>query len=126
MRTFIYHRKHPTNQADLDESVKQGIIPFFLMPPQLVKAADYQLVAVMESPMKDEELLIRQAFIVTNSIENNWWEYPDPCVTPLAGPCRSTSVGDIIMCGDKAFQVEMAGLTDVSLAFFVPKGSAVS
>jgi len=52
----------------------------------------YRQVAVVESAASAED-----AYRLTNSIHCGWWEHAQ--VRSLVGPCRSTSVGDVVVVG---------------------------
>lgn len=55
-----------------------------------------------------------KAFTLTNHIDNDWTKNADVIkVTPA--PCRSTSVGDVLIGGSKAYVVERAGFSEIVL-----------
>ena len=65
-------------------------------------------VAVIHS---DEKL--ERAFMLTNSVEDAWWN--NEGVTPMfdGKGCRSTSVGDMVLIGKEKYKCESMGWSKV-------------
>jgi len=63
-----------------------------------VKMADYNRVAFVSIPdnITDVERMLDFVYEKTNSVDVAWFASGSQYVQPLAGKCRSTSVGDII------------------------------
>ena len=73
----------------------------------------YTHVAVVEVPEDaDNDGALGQAWQYTNHIDRAWWD--NPGVTRVGPPCRSTSVGDVLVVGDQAFRVDGVGWSKVS------------
>ena len=55
------------------------------------------------------ESKLEKAFMMTNSVDDAWWN--NPGVTPMfnGDTCRSTSVGDHVLIGNKKFVCEKTG-----------------
>lgn len=64
---------------------------------------EYRLVAVVDS---DD---LEDGFQYTNHIETDWSLYPAAIVTPLPGPHRSTSVGDVFTRNGATYVVAGCG-----------------
>ena len=63
----------------------------------------------VDKSLSTEEKLV-QAFILTNSINNAWWDNKE--VTVMFFPdksCRSTSVGDMALVGNMKYKYESTG-----------------
>ena len=70
------------------------------------------LVTVDKKLSTDEKL--DKAFMLTNSIEDAWWNNKD--VTKLfdGDSCRSTMVGDMVLVGTMKYKCESSGWSKVS------------
>jgi len=56
---------------------------------------------------------LEKAFMLTNSVNDAWWNNKD--VTPMFPErgCRSTSVGDMVLIGTEKFKCETSGWSEV-------------
>ena len=70
------------------------------------------LVTVDKKLSTDDKL--NKAFMLTNSIEDAWWNNKN--VTKLfdGDSCRSTSVGDMVLVGTMKYKCESSGWSEVS------------
>ena len=88
----------------------------------LMKTFTKETVAVIHTPMRGEKggpktvamvevdktltdrMKMEEAFKLTNNIENAWWYNEE--VTPMfnGGTCRSTSVGDMVLVGNRKYE----------------------
>jgi len=60
--------------------------------------------------MQDEEVA-DEAYVLTNHHSGSWWE--NDGVTLIGEKTRSTSVGDVIVVGDRAFLVAPVGFKEI-------------
>jgi hypothetical protein len=69
------------------------------------------LVEVKKNMTTDEKL--EKAFMLTNSIDDAWWN--NKGVTKMFGDasCRSTSTGDMVLVGTDKYMCDTAGWTKV-------------
>ena len=67
-------------------------------------------VAMIDLPktLSTDEML-EKAFMLTNSIENAWWNNKGVTVMFDGKSCRSTSVGDMVLIGTEKYKCEAAG-----------------
>lgn len=78
--------------------------------PAPFDAANYRPVAILQTASLGE------VFRLTNSIDEPWYENPTG-VRALVGPCRSTSVGDVVVLSDetgsRAFRCDPVGWAQI-------------
>ena len=56
---------------------------------------------------------LEKAFMLTNSIEDAWWNNKEITKMFDGRSCRSTSVGDMVLIGTEKFKCEAAGWSEV-------------
>ena len=62
----------------------------------------------VDKSLSTEEKLV-QAFILTNSINNAWWDNKEVTAMFPDKTCRSTSVGDMVLVGNMKYKYESTG-----------------
>ena len=62
----------------------------------------------VDKSLSTEEKLV-QAFILTNSINNAWWDNKEVTAMFPDKTCRSTSVGDMVLVGSMKYKCESTG-----------------
>jgi hypothetical protein len=62
----------------------------------------------VDKSLSTEEKLV-QAFILTNSINNAWWDNKEVTAMFPDKACRSTSVGDMVLVGNMKYKYESTG-----------------
>lgn len=78
----------------------------FPKPGQRVFPQDYELVAEVEANN------IGDVFYFTNHVDHAWWEHQN--VRKVVGrPCRSTSVGDIVVSNEIVSLCRVVGWSDL-------------
>jgi hypothetical protein len=83
-------------------------VEYTLKGPQALKDTTVRLVAEVATFDLD------RAFERTNHIDHSWTENPGVRVINKNGAVRSTSVGDVMIDGDKCYVVESAGFRELS------------
>ena len=78
----------------------------------------YKMVALLDVPEKwdgeNTEYLAGYAFSKTNHVDGEWWD--NEGVTRIGPPCRSTSVGDVVVLPDgRVLRYENAGFAEVTV-----------
>ena len=75
------------------------------------KTSTVAFVEVSAKMSTDEKL--ERAFMLTNSVEDAWWN--NEGVTPMfdGKGCRSTSVGDMVLIGKEKYKCESMGWSKV-------------
>ena len=86
---------------DDDKRLEKG--SFFYSNAEYSTVVDLELGGSLSS-------ILEQAFRLTNSVDQDWFENPDILVDEnIAKGCRSTSIGDIIIVEHDAYVVIGAG-----------------
>jgi len=57
---------------------------------------------------------LTKAFMLTNSIEDGWWNNKEITKMFDGDSCRSTMVGDMVLIGTEKFRCESSGWSKVS------------
>jgi len=70
------------------------------------------LVTVDKKISTDDKL--EKAFMLTNSIDDAWWNNKDVTKMFDGDSCRSTSVGDMVLVGTMKYKCESSGWSEVS------------
>jgi len=52
---------------------------------------------------------LEEAFMLTNSIDNAWWDNKEVTAMFPEKTCRSTSVGDMMLVGNMKYKYESTG-----------------
>ena len=101
-----------------NEMNMQGVVlhakEFNPMSNKPVNLIDFEVAAVYECEADDDLDFLNQAFEATNSIDYHWSEN-EGIKTKEGYSWRSTSVGDIVMVGEKIYRVENFGFKVVEL-----------
>jgi hypothetical protein len=110
----IYHAV--VDRDDIDASFKIAMKPTAALLRQLVTEGRLRYVQVAKVDTDDLET----AFERTNTIMDHWWI--NDGVEPLfeGQGCRSTSVGDIMVMGERASIVASFGFEELADDFFKP------
>lgn len=83
-------------------------VDYSLRGPQALKGTTVRLAAEVATSDLDK------AFELTNHIDHNWTENPNVTVINKGKLVRSTSVGDVLIYGDKCCVVESEGFRELS------------
>ena len=70
------------------------------------------LVTVDKKISTDDKL--EKAFMLTNSIDDAWWNNKEVTKMFDGDSCRSTSVGDMVLVGTMKYKCESSGWSEVS------------
>ena len=62
----------------------------------------------VDKSLSTEEKL-EEAFMLTNSIDNAWWDNKEVTAMFPDKTCRSTSVGDMVLVGNMKYKYESTG-----------------
>jgi len=57
---------------------------------------------------------LEKAFVKTNSIDDAWWNITEITKMFDGVSCRSTSVGDMVLIGNRKYKCENAGWSEMS------------
>ena len=97
----------------------------------LMKTFTKETVAVIHTPMRGEKggpktvamvevdktltdrKKMEEAFKLTNSINDAWWNNEGVTKMFDGGACRSTSMGDMVLIGNTKYKCEMTGWSEV-------------
>ena len=97
----------------------------------LMKTFTKETVAVIHAPMEGEtggpktvamvevdktlsdRMKMEEAFKLTNSINDAWWNNEGVTKMFNGGACRSTSMGDMVLIGNTKYKCEIGGWSEV-------------
>ena len=85
----------------------------------LTKNLLYEKVAVIHAAFEDVPTTVafvevEKAFVKTNSIDDAWWNNTEITKMFDGVSCRSTSVGDMVLIGNRKYKCENAGWSEMS------------
>ena len=90
-----------------NDHIELGVHRVRPVPPVTVA-----LVTVDKKISTDDKL--EKAFMLTNSIDDAWWNNKDVTKMFDGDSCRSTSVGDMVLIGTMKYKCESSGWSEVS------------